>query len=365
MKKLFILLATWITSTTSAICQDGIGAMLKSGKDDAKKLFEAYTTPIISGLGNSLNNGWYNTAKPHGLFGFDMTTTVGLYQIPDADKTFNPNNLTFTSLKPVNGATFDNASPTFFGNKNLGPLTRVTTTVNNQEISIDTFNLPSGNNLSYMATLPTAQLAIGIGFKTEVMLRFLPEIRIGNDFKAEALGFGIKHDILQHFWHLEDLPIDLSVIGAYNSFKTNYALSGNNALVATENISGNLGNAAYAGQKIAMDGQGWMAGLILSKKLGPLTIYGGAGYYTYVMNAGLYGVYPYKIPDASNPGKFKYENLSDPVSIHTESSEIKGNIGIRLKFLVFTFHGEAYYSKYPTISAGLGINVQSLMPPKI
>ena len=40
-------------------------------------------------FGSSLNNGWYNTAKPHSLGGFDLTVTFNTVIIPDEVKLFN------------------------------------------------------------------------------------------------------------------------------------------------------------------------------------------------------------------------------------------------------------------------------------
>ena len=42
-------------------------------EDDASNFLEAYFSPIGESFGAGLNNGWYNTAKPHKLGGFDIT----------------------------------------------------------------------------------------------------------------------------------------------------------------------------------------------------------------------------------------------------------------------------------------------------
>ena len=84
MKKLlFTLLAAMIgfTSYSQSILPEDIA--------QGEQLIEAYFTPMAESFGASLNNGWYNTAKPHSLGGFDLTFTVNTVIIPNSAKTFN------------------------------------------------------------------------------------------------------------------------------------------------------------------------------------------------------------------------------------------------------------------------------------
>ena len=41
----------------------------QSSTENGKSLIEAYISPLGNSLGAALNNGWYNTAKPHSLGG--------------------------------------------------------------------------------------------------------------------------------------------------------------------------------------------------------------------------------------------------------------------------------------------------------
>ena len=80
MKKLITLLA---------ISCFGFSAMAQTEIQDGKSLIEAYISPLGNSLGAALNNGWYNTAKPHHLGGFDVTITANLVLVPADAKTFN------------------------------------------------------------------------------------------------------------------------------------------------------------------------------------------------------------------------------------------------------------------------------------
>ena len=44
---------------------------------------------MAESFGAGLNNGWYNTAKPHSLGGFDLTFTLNTVIIPNSAETFN------------------------------------------------------------------------------------------------------------------------------------------------------------------------------------------------------------------------------------------------------------------------------------
>ena len=63
MKKILLLSSliyiSQITQSQTAVDANDIGA--------GKSLIEAYFSPFGNALGASLNNGWYNTAKPHKL----------------------------------------------------------------------------------------------------------------------------------------------------------------------------------------------------------------------------------------------------------------------------------------------------------
>ena len=77
----------------------GFSAMAQTEIADGKSLIEAYISPLGNSLGAALNNGWYNTAKPHQLGGFDFTITANLVLVPADAKTFNitgSNNGTFS-----------------------------------------------------------------------------------------------------------------------------------------------------------------------------------------------------------------------------------------------------------------------------
>ena len=86
MKKLLVfILFGFIIQTASS--QSDVIQYLKAGKSDANALVKAYLNPYATALGDGLNNGWYNSAATHKLFGFDISVTVSAIQIPQTAST--------------------------------------------------------------------------------------------------------------------------------------------------------------------------------------------------------------------------------------------------------------------------------------
>jgi hypothetical protein len=50
-----------------------------------------------------MTGGWYNTAKPHKLGGFDLTVTLNTASVPNGSKTFDVDELGLSNLNRVSG----------------------------------------------------------------------------------------------------------------------------------------------------------------------------------------------------------------------------------------------------------------------
>src|ERR1044072_2262572 len=108
-----------------AMGQEQAGNFLKAGLSDGNKLVNAYFAPSMKGFGQGINDGWYNTAKPLGLLGFDLRFNLGVGLVDKVDQTYNFNNIglntdhngTYTVLEP--GA--DPNRPSLYGVKEAHP----------------------------------------------------------------------------------------------------------------------------------------------------------------------------------------------------------------------------------------------------
>ena len=288
---------------------------------DAKALIEAYISPLGNSLAAGLNNGWYNTAKPHKLGGFDLTFTANFVLINDEVKTFNIDDV-------VEGNYFSGEStPTILGASNA-----------NADVDIDgttIYNMPNGLDIP---TIPVPVLQVGIGLikGTEIDIRYVPETKFGKAGQVSILGFGIKHDLLQWLPIVDKIPVDLAIQAGYTKVDTDIELIDANG---------------YVDPGIAnLDLSATTVNLILSKKLLMFTPYVGVGYNS---NTTVFNV----------ENKFHIGNQWIPVADLKEyefssNNNFRTNIGFRFNIAVIALQANYTFSEYPTATLGIGISVR-------
>ena len=137
MKKLlFTLLSGLIGLSSFGQTQNILASDIAQGE----KLIEAYFTPMAESFGAGLNSGWYNTAKPHSLGGFDVTFTLNTVIIPNSAETFN--------IEDAGGTTFTSTetdAATIFGSEKTISVNLSTLEQFNINYSQNTAELGNGN----------------------------------------------------------------------------------------------------------------------------------------------------------------------------------------------------------------------------
>ncbi|MBM3178328.1 MAG: hypothetical protein FJZ78_10005 [Bacteroidetes bacterium] len=324
MKKLLACFIIAIATNISGFAQlDQIENLIKGSKADTDYLVEGYLSPLLKSVGYGLNQGWYNTAKPHKSLGMDLTVTVSLIAIPDAEKTFQVDNSKLNSLQcvfPSNGAV-----PTIFGSSDVTPQYKFKGALS----SLPAISGPSGIKLpaNFNVTaipVPIANLSIGIIKGTDIKIRYIPTIE-GDGFKLDMIGGAIMHDIKQHIPGIKSLPFDLSVLAGFTTFKLNTPFGGDKEGVA---------------EIKAMTVQA-----IVSKKVSVLTGYAAVGYGQASSSFDALGTY--ELGGGAT--------LTDPVSLSQSSSGPRMTAGLRVKLGPLAFHGDYTLQKFPTTSVGVGL----------
>lgn len=320
-----------------AFAQPDFGAILKGTKEDVNYLAEGYLSPFLRATANGVNQGWYNTAKPHKIAGFDLTFSTALVGIPSSDKLFTVDNnqLSQVTLIDANGqAVPDNGSasvPTIFG-----PGTPSTYKF---DVDDSEFEGAPGNGedfdqfLKSRVPVPILNLGIGLPKGTELKIRYTPEIKLGDQGEFQLIGFGLMHNIKQYIPGIKNLPFDLSGFVGYTKM----------TLRAELDEPGQTGEFSITGTTI----QG-----IISKKLSILTVYGAAGY-----NIGK-GTIDVKGSFDTDGDGTAANNLENPVALSVSSSGPRVSAGMRLKLLIFTFHADYTLQKYSTLTAGVGLSIR-------
>lgn len=340
MKKIYLSLFLTLSLFVS-YGQIDFGSLLEGGTEDANVLLGKYLEPAFEGFGYGMNSGWYNTAKPHKLLGFDLTVTANMARVPEGAKFYTLNEADFNNIT-IRGA--ENApngpyqAPTVFGpNLDADDIPYlVFNEGTDDELSI---TAPSGLGLDEAIGLrsipvPAVQLGIGLVKGTEIKLRLIPQQTFGDpgsQFNTSLFGIGLMHDVKQWIPGIKNLPFDLSAFVGYNKFSNTFELD--------YDSNGDLRTGEFNVSGTTFQG-------IISKKLAVLTVYGGLGFIT-------------SKSDFALLGDFEIDGVpEDPISLEYSSGGVRANAGARLKLAVFTFHAEYALQKYSTFTAGFGISVR-------
>lgn len=335
---------------------DDLGNFMAGGIDDASKLFEAYLSPYINGFGASMTGGWYNTAKPHKLGGFDITVTLNGGFIGEDYRNFNVNELGLQSLQLANGE--PEISPTIAGDREEGPLMQYN--ISDQIPPQDAFNLIQGTGVT-IAPSPMIQASVGLIKGTEVIGRFLPKIE-RSAASIDMWGIGLKHDIKQWIPVLSKVPVlNLSVMGGYTVLNANAALE-----VTPETIGLSYDDLVipetpnrFEDQSLDLQVKSFTANLLVSANLPVVCFYGGVGFASTNSGLSLLGQYPIVVMNGTELGVDASEK--DPISFKVKNQDggvtkPRLNAGIRFKFAVITLHFDYTYANYSVATAGLGIS---------
>jgi hypothetical protein len=311
-KNLFTLLAGLIGISSYS------QSILSSDIAQGEKLIESYFTPMAESFGAGLNNGWYNTAKPHSLGGFDLTFTLNTVIIPNTAETFK--------IGDSFGNVFEsdeNEASTIFGSDNETDMT-YTNSVTDSSFN---FQMPGGLKTPAVP-LPMLQAGIGLIKNTAIDIRYMPMLNVGDNINVNLFGVGIKHDLLQWIPAIGDaIPMSLSLQAGYTSLNTELKI---------------------LEQEVSLKTKATTINLVASKKLLMVTGYVGLGYNSATTTF---------TADAD----FDLDGLhfDEKVEVAFESNNnLRANIGLRLNMTVVTIQADYTFSEYPTATLGLGVSLR-------
>jgi len=335
-----------------------IGTLVAGGPKDAEFLLQNYLKPFGNSIGANLSAGWYTTAKPHKLLGFDLTFTASMAMVPSADKNFavKASDLTQSGFNvAVTGA----SSPTFSGKKESGQTITYSTTYNGNDYTIASYKTPQGTGVSYVPA-PMLKLGIGLIKGTEVMVRYVPKVGMGKYGDFNLWGLGLKHDLKQYIPVLSKVPIfNVSLMGGYTKMMTDANLS-----FMPEDLGVTVNNppaeSTWDNQKMKLGVSNWTVNLLVSADLPIITFYGGAGISSSKTSLKMKGNYPLPTFNTSSQ-EVEVTALPDPIDISIESSDggitkPRLNAGFVLKLAVVHINFDYTYANYSILTAGLGIS---------
>jgi hypothetical protein len=317
MKRSLLSLLSLIIVSTSHAQTSQITTIIAADIAQGERLIEAYFTPMAESFGVGLNNGWYNTAKPHNLGGFDVTFTLNTVIIPNTAENFNIGN--------EFGGVFDtkNEASTIFGSTNK---TEITYT-NSYTDSSFSFMMPGGLKIPALP-LPMIQAGIGLIKNTDIDIRYMPMLNVSDNINVNLFGLGLKHDLLQWIPAIGDaIPMSLSLQGGYTSLNTELKI---------------------VGQEVTLNTRASTINLVASKKILMVTGYAGIGYNS-------------STTTFSADANFELSGIKFQENIKAEfesNNDLRTNIGLRLNMAIVTIQADYTFSKYPAASLGIGVSLR-------
>jgi hypothetical protein len=253
-----------------------------------------YARPFGTSLGMAFNSASYHSAKVADFFGFALSFKGMYIFVPDDDLTFTPNLPGYTPVGDAKTATvYGNEGAAYYGPDGY-------------------IVYPPGIDRS---SLPVVLPQISASFMgTEVLLRYLPSISLGDEEELSMFGIGLKHSISRY---IPLSPVDISVQFLYNSLE----------------ITGVMDISAIAFNAHA------------SRSFGLFTLYGGLQYESSTFDL------QYTFTDPSNLDPLK-KGQEIKVSIDGDNN-FRGTLGGALKLAVIVLNVDYSLGAQSVLSGGL------------
>lgn len=286
-----------------------------------------------------MNSGWYSTAKVHKKLGFDLTISLNSVVVPDGEKSFDISNFKLIESEIKN-------LPSIFGDSKNEELNVIIPKSDLHPQLKATFFSPGGikDQLPLgIVSSPSIQVSIGLPFKSEVTLRYLPEYN-RNRVYFSNYGIGFKHDILQYFTFLKKIPsLNVSAFGAYSIMSINYDIQSAERFRGINQIS-------------EFDITNYKFQILTSFNLKIIEFYGGIGISGGNSSFSINGEYELDyVVDGDSNTKFPIK-ISDPVKINYSIHELSKNFGFKFKFLFLHAFIDYTFQEYDVVTIGTSIN---------
>ncbi|MCR8668422.1 hypothetical protein NO995_12070 [Aestuariibaculum sp. M13] len=338
MKKIALFTIFGLATLVSK-AQNDVDALLIAGVENAQRFTNDYLAPATNGLMYSMNANWFNTADAKPLGGFEISVVMNASLISKSDKSFLMNIADYNSADydyVVNFSDLETSKQvaTALGENN--PDIDIIITDKNNPLSSERITLPSGIGNASGNLLPSAFIQGGVGLikGIEVKARFMPEIKT-DEVAFNMYGAGLQFEATKWLPADKLLPVALSGLVAYTHLGASYDLT------ESSGVDGD-------NQKLENDTNTWLFQLIASTKLPIINFYGGVGYISGKSESDLLGTYTVTTGPLSGS-----QSITDPFSVSSKVSGMRGTVGTKLKIGFFRFNAEYHLAEFNAFSVGL------------
>lgn len=324
-----------VFSTIVSFAQIDIETILEGGVDDAETFLKGYLQPAPTGFGYGMNGGWYTTARPHKMFGFDVRVIATASLVPTSSETFTFNNADYDNIKLDDSSLSSDQLPTIFGSQKLEDRPLLEFSSNGNTISSSTLPGSGIKDAIGYNIVPSAMVQVGLGiFKnTDIKFRFIPK-QSQPEYEFSTLGFGIMHDLKQWIPFVKRLPIDVSAIVAWNDVKSKFILNS---------------DQPSSDQAFEFNTKTFMFQIIASKKIAFFTLFGGLGTSSYNSDVNLLGTYSTSQTNTT---------YTDPIKMNYKGSSFRGNVGLNMKLLFLNLSADYAVQEFNTFTVTAGFSIR-------
>lgn len=333
MKKAVLLVMTCVYGLMSS-AQNDIDVLLSAGVEDAQRFTNDYLAPGTNGLMHSMNANWFNSAKVKPFGGFEITVVANAALVNDESKMFNMDTADYNNVQFVSGPSAQDVA-TVLGENNpdINVLVEYDDPIfGSQTVEI---TLPQGIGDESLNLLPTAfiQGAVGLSSGIELKARFVPKIDT-DEVSLSMYGAGLQLEFTDWLPADKIWPLALSGIVAYSHLDGSYDLTDSSGIEGDN-------------QRLENNTNTWLFQLAVSTKLPVFNLYGGLGYITGTSESDLLG--NYRVTD----GVLTSQTITDPFSVSSDVSAVRGTIGAKLKLGFFRLNAEYHLSEFDAFSVGV------------
>lgn len=333
MKKFVISILT-LSMFISAKAQNDIDALLAAGVEDAQRFTNDYLAPGTNALMHSMNANWFNSGKVKPLLGFEISVIANAALANDDSKQFSLNTANYNNVQFVQGGPIQNVATVLGENDPIifVELEYEDPIFGNQTTQIE---LPTGIGDASANLVPSAfvQGALGLGSGLELKLRYVPEYDT-DDYSIGMYGAGLQFELTELLPADKVWPVSVSGLVAYTN------LSGSYDLTESSGIAGD-------NQRVENETSTWLFQAIASTKMPVINFYGGIGYIKGTSDSDLLG--NYTVTD----GVISSQTITDPFSVSSEVSAVRGTVGTKLKLGFFRLNAEYHISEFDAFSVGI------------
>lgn len=341
--------------------------------------YTEYLRPMTTGFALGMGQGWVHRAKPHKFLGFDLKLTGAVLEIPSSVHNFNGtalsemSNAGYSLQRNGTAVSFDQELPSLVSSAtaDLGFKKSIQAGSN---VTVDV-PLLDGLDFPYAGNI-TAQLALGISDKAEVMVRYMPDMadRINNYASISAAsvselnmwGLGVKYNIKQWIPVVKRIPIiHLSAVLAYSEF--NFGIVSNDmAINPSELVKGSSvindpyldhDPTIYDNQGIGVNMNAITGAVLFGAHIPVIHPYVGVGFNHYSIDAGLRGNFPV-IQVGDNDVVDIIDIEKNALNVSDSNTALNLQFGVNFKIAILNINAQYTLQEYSMLSVGISLGIR-------